>query len=165
MANSNRLPQMELYWPDWRPLSQPCECEGPAVYMIRLTNGESVTPIPRFLALDNRGILVIGKSDDMNRRRRQFKQAAEGTPGHSEVYLLRLALQFTAFSVRFPAAFCEYRYAAVNDEVAAERAEELVGKAYARRYGEPPPFNHAIPNPYDLEGWRRAGDPGPSGAI
>jgi len=142
-----------MTWSQWQSIRIPTECSSAAVYQVRgVVEGRAVE-IPRFLAVEPHGILVIGCTNDMSRRRKDFVKGLDRCYGHSEGNLLHLLARHSDLASRHPSIDYEFRHAPQSTKEAAERTEALLVKAYIRRYGEGPPLNAAIPDRYDEEGW------------
>jgi hypothetical protein len=138
-----------MSWSDWGPLNRPCGHSRTAVYELRLVNGRArPISLPRFLAIDDCGLLSIGETGNMESRRRQFIRALEKCSGHSEGNLLYYLLRHTPLRLRFPDHRLEYRFHKEPDKAAAKLAEARMIKAYIRKFGEAPPLNSAIPDRY-----------------
>jgi hypothetical protein len=117
-----------------------------AVYQIRLSSESKPVVIARFLAEDSEGLLSIGMTNDMERRRRAFVRSLRKGRGHSEGNLLWVLDRFSQHREWRCGAEYEYRYAPVENESVAHTQEELLLKRYFLRFGEVPPLNSAIPN-------------------
>ena len=117
---------------------------------LRLGYGDVAT-IPRFLSVDDQGLLCIGESGSMEARRRQFVRGMERPGGHSEANLLHHLLQHTRFAKNFPNHRLELRYRREPTKADAKTAEAKLIKQYVRKHGEVPPLNTALPNRHD--GW------------
>ena len=138
-----------MTWSDWQPIDDGPAHDSAAVYELRLvsTNGCPIS-IPRFLQVDNRGILSIGETGTMESRRTQFLYALEKCSGHSEGNLLYYLLRYSPLNERFPQHQIEFRYHVEKDKDTAKQAEARMIKAYIREFGEVPPLNSAIPDRY-----------------
>ena len=132
----------------WHPLSEPAGYDGPAIYAIRLLNNGVVATIPRFLAPDNEGLLTIGMTSNLDRRRNQFMRGRKKGRGHSASNLLFLLDTKRKFASQFNTPEFEILFHAVEDkETAAHREAEMIRK-YLFRFGEVPPLSSAVPNRY-----------------
>ena len=143
----------ELKWTMWQSVDQPTSYEGPAVYRIRLVVHDRPHAIPRFLGPDTEGILSIGKTGSMKKRRSQFKRGLAKGRGHSEANLLHLIRDHSYLLRILPEHQYQYCFAIVPDIEQASSSEEELIKDYFRNYGEVPPLNSAIPNRYPQSGW------------
>lgn len=145
---------VSVLWTEWQDLSQSSATNEPAIYEIRIVD-ENGTPLRlgRFLDLDELGLISIGLTTDMERRRQQFLCGMDNCYGHSEGNLLNLLRRFSRLQEVFPAAKYQYRFqAATNADVPS--LERRAIKRYIRRFGEVPPLNSAIPARYDLPSWQ-----------
>jgi hypothetical protein len=80
-----------MEWTNWQSIKQVLSYRGPAQYELRVVNQESQPfPIPRMLGTDNNGVLVIGQTKNMEKRRRQVITGIEECYGHSECNLFIL---------------------------------------------------------------------------
>jgi len=140
---------MSLVWSDWCSIDKPTDYKHCAVYEIRLCCQKTPISISRFLGVDERGLLCIGKAKSMEKRRKQFVNSRKEGDGHSEGNLLhRLEIDST-ISTRYPDPEYEYSFAKVNPGQ-ENRLEEQEIKAYVKQFGEVPPLNSAIPNRYGV---------------
>ena len=138
---------MSLNWSDWHDITQPANYGENAVYRIRLMNQQGPAMISRFLGADSNGILCIGKTNDMEKRRRQFVRGLKGKFGHSEGYLMHILQKVSPFSALYANTEWQYSFAKVGSgEEEAVEAQEI--KAYVKEFGEVPPLNSAIPDRY-----------------
>jgi len=137
-----------MSWSEWQSLTQKAGHDGPAVYELRLVTAAGPIPVPRFLAIDQRGLLAIGETGNMDSRRRQFIRATETCSGHSEGNLLYYLLRHSPLNKVHPEHRLEYRFRKEADKGAAKIGEARMIKAYIREFGEVPPLNSAIPDRY-----------------
>ncbi len=147
---------MNNIWSPWAGISFPSNYSGPAVYKVRLLNGEEVLKIPRFLGADIEGILCIGVTDNFERRLAYFIRGLSGSEIHSEAHLLSLLRMFTNFNESISKPFLQYSFRKVSTTDEAKLTEEILIKAYVSEYGEVPPLNSAIPSRKSLKGWKAA---------
>jgi hypothetical protein len=143
-----------MKWTHWRPIEEKCSHRNAAVYKIALLKSlESFEPIviPRFLGEDKEGILTIGETTQMEKRRSQFKNAT----GHSAGILWFRLMQYTRLRQRFPDPVLAYCYSVVEDKGQAELLENRLIKEYVTNYGEAPPLNSSIPGRDNHEEWAR----------
>ncbi len=147
---------MTLEWSSWESIKLSASPPHSAVYRIRLVSeGDSVT-IPRFLASDPEGILSIGVSGNMERRRKAFLRGLAHGRWHSEANLLRLLQIHTSLIHLFPDAEIHYSYSMAANREDAASAEEAILKGYVVEFGEVPPLNSAIPNRNHWASWEDA---------
>lgn len=136
-----------MHWTGWSPIDDSCPHAGPAVYEIRLVDPASgPAQLNRFLGTDPSGILCIGETGELERRRKQFVAAWRKGGKHSEGNLLHLLEAHSPFLRFFPSPRLEMRYAAVSTKEEAKGQEEKRLKAYVKIYGEVPPLNSSIPD-------------------
>jgi hypothetical protein len=141
-----------MKWTHWRPIEEVCSHRNTAVYKIALLERfEPFEPIkiPRFLKEDKDGILVIGETTQMERRRRYFINGS-----HSEGILWDKLKKYTGFEKKFPNAVLAYCYSIIEDNKQAKSSESRLIKKYIIQYGEAPPLNSSIPDRYNDEEWQ-----------
>jgi len=130
-----------------RNLYESTSWNGPGVYRIRLVRDGKPVPIRRFNGTDYEGILVIGCSSNIERRRKQFIRASSGKKDHSEGIQWYLVTNFS----RFRNIYSRGRYSLQFDFIKtkskeeAERIEEEEIWTYFEKHSETPPLNAAIP--------------------
>jgi hypothetical protein len=139
----------------WKKITEPSHCYEPAVYKIRLKDNEGfVVSIDRFLGKDKKGILCIGKTKNMETRRKKFVRGIQHGKAHSEARLIYLIKTYCKkFQEKYSDPKYEYSFEKVLTKEEAERKETQLIKDYIKQYGEAPPFNSAIPKRFDREGW------------
>ncbi len=133
-------------WSAWRRITQEANCNGPAIYRIRLCD-DSGNPISiqRFFGSDDDGLLCIGKTTNMERRRKNFKRGLEKGVGHSEANFLHILEKHTSLLAKYRTRQYEYSYCRVR-ESELDALEEKSIKKYVKEFGEPPPLNSNIPS-------------------
>lgn len=124
----------------------------PGVYVIRIVNpsDRSAWRISRLLDADPAGVLSIGQSSNLEKRRRNFISGVTKCYGHSEGNLLHLVARHANDAERFGddvLAAIEWMFEYVEGDDAEPHEERLL-KQYVRRFGEPPPLNSVIPDRY-----------------
>ena len=134
-------------WSEWIDIKQNPNYKGFGVYRIRLVNSKgSQIEIPRFLDKDKDGILLIGRSKDIERRIKCFRGAMKRKGcAHSEGQRLRLIIKSTNFERNYRYKI-QYSFRRLQNERQIQKAEERLLKGYFRKYGEPPPLNNNLPN-------------------
>ena len=132
----------------WQELSKPTGQKGPAIYAVRLVNCEAVVSIRRFLGVDREGLLTIGMTTNLERRRRQFIRGSSKGRGHSAANLLYFLSKFGALKRCFREPRYELSFRRVTDERQARRWEAKMTKEYLGRFGEGPPLTSVIPDRY-----------------
>jgi len=137
-----------MSWSEWQPLAKKSGYAGPAAYEVRIVTVAGPIPVPRFLAIDQRGLLSIGETGNLDSRRQAFIRGMETCSGHSEGNLLYYLLRHSPLKKVHPEHRLEYRFRKESDKAAAKLAEERMIKAYIRAFGEVPPINSAIPDRY-----------------
>jgi len=135
-----------MTWSEWRPITEPCLHQAPAIYELRIANSGEPIAVPRFLGTDHRGLISIGQTGSMSSRRWQFIRAIEKCSGHSERNLFYYLLRYSALKSVHPDHAIEYRFHPEPDKAAARALENRMIKAYIRQFGEGPPLNCAIPD-------------------
>lgn len=137
-----------MEWSEWFPLSTPSTHYEPAVYQIRLLANGVPFIINRLLGADPEAILTIGKTKNMEGRRRQFASGVEKCYGHSEANLLHLLVRYSRFKTVVSSHAVEYRFTIrESDELAIEHEAALL-RAYIVQHGELPPLNSILPDRY-----------------
>jgi len=135
-------------------IEQNASHKGCAVYKIRLadSNGSPIK-IPRFLDKDEDGILVIGQSENIERRIGYFRGAMEGKEyAHAEGQRMHLIKNFPSFMESHSDCKIQYSFKNLPSKSEAEREEERLLKCYFKRYGEVPPVNNNLPG--EKVGWK-----------
>lgn len=148
------MEEMNMNWSSWKNIDESSGHYSHAVYEVRLVNtqGTSVA-INRFLDKDEEGLLSIGMTTNMERRRKQFISGEDRCQGHSEGNLLFFLKEYSRFKTKHIMPKYQYRFQKVNSEDEAKRKERKLIKDYVKQYGEVPPLNSAIPGRYDEMSW------------
>lgn len=115
---------------------------GFGVYKIRLFRDEKPVRIHRFQGVDETGLLLIGRSVDIDRRRRQFVNSSKGRHGHSEGIQWYLVTRFSEIDKQTSLRF---EFVKLESERKAKERERVELQDYFERYLETPPLNAAIP--------------------
>ena len=149
------MEEAHVNWSPWKNIDEPAGHIWHAVYKVRLVSRQSgIVAINRFLGTDKKGILMIGMTKNMERRRNQFFLGKDkGSRGHSEGYLLFLLEEYSQIKTKFGAIQCQYRFQEMKNGDRAKDKESRLIKEYVKRYGEVPPLNSAIPNRNDKDSW------------
>ncbi len=147
---------MNFDWAHWNSIYVASNLDTNTVYKIRIISKGIPITIGRFLGVDKQGLLCIGTSSHMERRRKKFIQGITKGRGHSEANLLHLIRRYTEIDNIFPEFELEYSFIQINYEEEAKILEETLIKVYVSRFGEVPPLNSAIPGRYDLGTWELA---------
>ncbi len=133
-------------WTKWADISQRTDNDC-TVYKIRFI-AESGKPIiiKRFFAEDREGILSIGKTTNMERRRTEFLRGYERfITGHVAGRLLYFLKQQQFFKDHFSNCQCQYCFKSCAFSEEAVRIEKKLIIEYVCKYGEVPPLNSVIP--------------------
>ena len=146
-------PLTALQWTHWRELKTPSERRGSATYKIRLTAEGQAVHIPRFLGPDEDGLLCIGETSNMEKRRRNFARAVKRGRGHSSGNLLCQLELAGLLAPRWPGRIFEYSFAVAESKGDAIRLQDDLIEVYMRRFGEAPPLNSSIPRALRLHGF------------
>jgi len=109
--------------------------------------------IDRFLDEDKKGVLCIGMTTNMERRRKQFISGESEGYCHSEGNLLFLLKKYSRFKKKHSMPKYKYRFQNVSSEGDAKRKERELIKDYVKQYGEVPPLNSVIPDRYHKRSW------------
>ena len=147
---------MPTNWSDWLSISKSIKYYRPAVYQVRWARSGEPIPISRFARVDLDGILCIGKTKNMDQRRRNFGNGMRRGEGHSEADILFYLKHFGASLTVPDESQLQFSYKSFDGERAALRYEELLILAYMRRFGEVPPLNSAIPGKKNPGAWEAA---------
>lgn len=139
---------MPRLWTRWRSIETHADHSGSGVYLVRICIDGVTQPLQRFLGEDRLGLLTIGMTGNMEKRRRQFVLGLKTGRGHSEANLLHQLLDLRRFRSRLPSCVYQYRFIRTRTREGAGDLEEALLKRYLRRFGEVPPLNSVIPNRY-----------------
>jgi hypothetical protein len=137
-------------WSAWIKLEQAANYNDPAVYKIRLCRSGAPVSISRFLGSDDDGLLCIGKTSNLEQRRKDFINGITNGNGHSEGNLIYILERITSLSVNHPNREYEYSYIKAKRNGEKDTLEEKHIKAYVKQFGEAPPLNSSIPNRYGV---------------
>jgi hypothetical protein len=129
----------------WGSITEPTGYSGAAVYAVRLVERGRVIPIPRFLGTDPEGILTIGKTSHLERRRCRFVSGYERGHGHSAANLL---FRLAKFPQMFPSATFEFVFRRARDASLALALETRLTRQYWQLYGEAPPLTSVLAGRY-----------------
>jgi len=77
-----------MKWTGWKQLSVKADHTGPAVYRFRVAVNGAAAVVHRFLGADKRGLLCIGMTGNMERRKSDFSRGLRNGRGHSTANLL-----------------------------------------------------------------------------
>jgi hypothetical protein len=129
---------------DWKlsPIEVETGCDKPGIYRVRLFSNGKPVEIGRLGGTDRMGILAIGNSDNIEKRRKLFVRAKKGNHGHSagiQWYLV------TYHSKRFEKCTLMFQFTELVDKKEAEEEEEKEIWEYFKNYLEVPPLNGSIP--------------------
>jgi hypothetical protein len=138
-------------WTGWRNVDDPPDRRFPAAYRYRMVFGDRPLMIPRWLAKDHDGILLIGSTENMWNRCTQLRKARSDGYGTSTMNLLYFVEQYTELGRRHPNATVQYQ--CMITQKCREWEARLI-KRYIRRFGEPPPLNCSVPDRF--RGWEDA---------
>jgi hypothetical protein len=100
------------------------------------------------LGVDVQGILTIGETSNMEKRRNDFVCGMDRCYGHSEANLLYYLMRHTVFGQTFAGTSVEFAFAPMPDEATRELVQEQLIKRYWCRHGELPPLQSNIPQRY-----------------
>ena len=141
-----------IKWTRWQSIETQANWRGCAIYKIRLVRRFRPICIKRFLNPDAEGVVSIGLTTSMERRRAQFIRGWYKGRGHSEGNLLHLLEQHSRSCSVFDGFEPQYRFArCARNEI--RKFEAIQIKDYLRKFGEVPPLNCAIPQRYNRSGW------------
>jgi hypothetical protein len=144
-------------WNDWVPLNLKIDYKLPAVYEIRLKNLNK--GIQRWLKEDSEGILCIGKTKNLNKRRKQFIASLSKKSQHSEARTLVVIFnESNNFKNKYSLNLedlhknLEIRYRKYDTNSKATQGEKERLNQYILDHGETPPLNLNIPG-RKKDGW------------
>jgi len=135
-------------WSEWTDIKQNANHGGCGVYKIRLAYSKGPPiEIHRFLDNDRDGILLIGSSEDIERRIKYFRGAMEGKRyAHAEGQRLNLIKIYTNFMERYKNSRLQYSFKKLQNKEEVQVEEERLLKCYFKIYGEVPPLNNNLPD-------------------
>ena len=138
-----------MCWTKWKNIDVESEHNGHpyndcAIYKVRMRVGNKTETIPRFFEADKKGLLYIGKTTNLERRRRQFISGWERGYGHAGANLLYWLDNNTNIRRRFKNYICEYSFKRIKRNQ-LKRLESQEIREYVKRYGEVPPLNSIFP--------------------
>ena len=137
-------------WSGWLPLDAKIKHERFAVYKIRLVTEDSKPfTLPRLFKKDMSGIMCIGQTTNMERRRNQAYGAISKGDGHSAMNLVFYLREFCNFDKRFANWNFQFNFSKCKSGHDAKKREDDLSKEYFREFGEVPPLNSVLPNRYD----------------
>lgn len=111
----------------------------PGVYRIRaFTEQGKPLPIPRLGGVDSLGILHIGKSKNLGRRIRMFRQAAEGLKASHHAGLEFFKWKFEQI---IPHDKLRFDYFETSTEPEALKLERLLHEEYRKEFFDRPPLD------------------------
>lgn len=136
-------------WENWSDINENKNYQGPAFYAVRLLIDGVVVPIPRFLGVDSEGLLTIGMTTNLEKRRRQFMQGIKMGKGHSAGNLLYKLMGLNSLfkNTRSNASF-EISFTKVPNKQVALEYESKSTNEYFERFGEVPPLASVLPDRY-----------------
>jgi hypothetical protein len=97
--------------------------------------------------MDQDGLICIGKTGDMEGRRKQFMNGLNGRFGHSEGNLLHILEKISPLRTTYEGYRYQYSFAKLDGGLEGKEEERQI-KAYVKQFGEVPPLNSAIPDRY-----------------
>ncbi len=118
----------------------------PCVYAVLWFRGGRPVPIPRMLGVDPKGILYIEATENLRRRvvsdlLKQLNALRSGRRPPVNRHVLVVAAEYFGLLGKIRDEELYITFKAYPDMLAAWRHEWAVLRAYAERYGEPPPLN------------------------
>jgi len=121
-------------------IEEETKCNQPGVYRIRLFNGNTPVTIRRLQGADAEGMLAIGQSKNIERRRKDFLGSLKGKRRHSEGMQWRLVKLFSnkLDNLRFD-------FVKTNSKK-AKKMEDTELREYFKKHLELPPLNGVMPN-------------------
>ncbi len=135
--------------PNWKRsnLDEKVDYNESGIYRIRLFRNGEFVEIPRLGGFDEKGMLVIGETKRINRRRRKFIRAAQkGEAPHSEGKQYWLMNQFSDLLEEDDLKF---EYLELTSKKDAKKKEKEEIRKYFKKYLEVPPLNSNLPNRKD----------------
>jgi len=134
-----------MCWTRWKDIYQESGYNGCAIYMIRMKTDEGTAKIPRFLGIDEKGLLYIGTTENLETRRNQFINGRNRGNGHIGANLLYLLNIYTRIKRQFKNYTCKYSFKKLRKGLELGEQESREIKRYVIKFGEVPPLNSAIP--------------------
>ena len=130
---------------DWKSvdINEDTKCDQPGIYRIRLMKSGEPIEIPRFNGVDKDGVLAIGCSENIERRRKQFIRASKGNHGHSEGIQWYLVHHCSGFEKKDYSL--QFQFLQAKSKEDAKRVEEDELWDYFCKYSEAPPLNSSLP--------------------
>ena len=140
-------------WNEWIDIKKNGNYKSCGVYKIRLADLKNCSiEISRFLVKDKDGILMIGRSKNIEKRIKRFHGAMEGkNRAHAEGKRLNLIKKYTNFIGRYNNCKIQYSFKKLRDKIEARKEEERLLKCYFIRHGEVPPLNNILPKKYNID--------------
>jgi hypothetical protein len=126
-----------------QPITQETNYGGPGVYWIKLLRNQRPFEINRLGGPDKSGILAIGCTDNVERRRKQFIDSSGGKYGHSEGMQWFLVRKF--WKLGSQEYSLQFEYIKLSSKEASKTEEKEKIQEYFKEYLESPPLNGAIP--------------------
>lgn len=144
-------------WTDWIGIDEHSDYQNSAVYKVRLVDSnEKCCQLERLLKPDEEGIMCIGQTSNMERRRKQFKTAIGKGKGHSSGNLVWYLNKNSNLQGKSPSRFqnFQYRFRKCSNDYRCKNDESVLIKKYFREFGEVPPLNSSIPKRDEkTKGW------------
>ena len=140
-------------WSAWADINETCPHTNPAAYHVRLSSDGRAFGLGRLLDVDVDGLLTMGCTVRMERRRYDFVSGMTKCQGHSEANLLYLMLHHSRIKEVIPNLSVQYRYMPFETRDDAANREEQMLKQYIMHFGELPPLNCAIPDRHGKWCW------------
>jgi hypothetical protein len=157
-AVRRKTPRKSPTWSEWCVLDDVSRrddavLDNSGVYRIRAVNADG-NPVTqhRFLGVDPSGVVYIGQTERVLRRRlRNIRRGRRtGKTSHTLGRKLHVLDRLPAFQERFKDVWLECQYAESDNPPASEK--NLI-RAYVASYGEAPPLNGTFPDRGDTVAW------------
>ena len=129
---------------NWSAITDGTSYSGVAVYAVRLLQHGRVVRICRFLGIDSEGILTIGMTTNLDRRRRGFISGSKRGHGHSAGNLLYPLLRNRPSRRKLRSPAFQLAFKAMPNREAARKREITLTHQYWKRFGEVPPLTSAL---------------------
>jgi len=138
-----------MCWTKWKNIDVESEhnghpYKGCAIYKVRMRIDNEAVSMPRFFKTDEKGLLYIGKTTNLERRRKDFIRGWGFGKGHSGANLLHWLDNNTNIGRQFRDYECEYSFKHIRRNQLKKLEYQEIEK-YVKRYGEVPPLNSNFP--------------------
>ncbi len=136
-----------MNWSEWKDIEKKSDYKECGIYKIRLSDlNKKPIEIHRFLNNDREGILLIGRTTNIDRRIGYFYGAMKGKRyAHLEGKRLHRIIIDTCFPKKFKVCKIQYSFKQLQTEDMTKIEEKQLMNLYFCKYGEVPPLNNNLP--------------------